>query len=361
MFPSAAACLLLLAALAADEPSRTWTSGDGRTLEGAYVRVDGDNVVIRMASGEVSVPIERFVLADRFYARKQAALQRAIEEEKAGKEDQPSAPPAVRNPVPEKAPRWPASNDNFDNADENVAVPLNGESKTGLKGDREWTDGRGNKMKARFVRMHQGNVILQGRKLETVPFYNLSDDDQGFLRMNLEALGQADQIPNRPPPQQVAGNGNGGNGIIANGGPPPINPANQFSPPPPQNDGLRLQQEMQNRMAENERQRLEQQQVARANREAEQLRESQRRTEEFNRHQALTSAAQQQLQAERQAEAARLAEIARLQNQAVYTSSSSSSYYGGDSKPVRIFIPVGLILAVLGAIVKFCIRASNSE
>src|SRR5690349_12962311 len=83
MFANSTACLLLTLLLGANDFVRTWTDTTGRTLEGSFVRVDGDQVVIKMEEREVSVPLDRLSLTDRNFARAQAATQAAIAKEEA--------------------------------------------------------------------------------------------------------------------------------------------------------------------------------------------------------------------------------------------------------------------------------------
>ena len=80
---------------------------------------------------------------------------------------------------------------------------------------REWTYDTGRTIEARFIRMHEGQVVLmRGKKVMKVDFYQLSDADQQYLRDELSAKGLSHQIlPPRPKnqpeeggsPQQTAG------------------------------------------------------------------------------------------------------------------------------------------------------------
>ena len=61
---------------------------------------------------------------------------------------------------------------------------------------RPWTDSTGRKIEAKFVRVHQGKVVLlQGKKVVQVPFYNLSEADQQFVRDELDKAGKSHLIP----------------------------------------------------------------------------------------------------------------------------------------------------------------------
>lgn len=61
---------------------------------------------------------------------------------------------------------------------------------------RTWTDDRGNKISAKFVRVHGGNVVLtRAGRVITVPFSNFSPADQDYIRSQLEANGQGSLVP----------------------------------------------------------------------------------------------------------------------------------------------------------------------
>ncbi len=61
---------------------------------------------------------------------------------------------------------------------------------------RTWTDNRGNQVVAKFVRVHQGDVVLlRGGRALKVPFENLSQEDQEYIRKELEAKGQGHLVP----------------------------------------------------------------------------------------------------------------------------------------------------------------------
>ena len=61
---------------------------------------------------------------------------------------------------------------------------------------RTWTDNQGNEVKAKFVRVHEGNVVLiAGRRLIKAPFANFSVEDQDYIRQQLKAKGQEHLVP----------------------------------------------------------------------------------------------------------------------------------------------------------------------
>ena len=62
---------LIASTIAANEPIRTWTSADGRTLEARYLEVVGDKVRIENKSGhKFTVPLTVFSSADQEYVKK---------------------------------------------------------------------------------------------------------------------------------------------------------------------------------------------------------------------------------------------------------------------------------------------------
>ena len=66
--------LLLQNLLTAQEPFRTWTSSDGRTLEARFIEQVGSNVRIKNEAGrEFTLPITRFSQADQDYSQEAAA------------------------------------------------------------------------------------------------------------------------------------------------------------------------------------------------------------------------------------------------------------------------------------------------
>ncbi len=172
MFGTTAACLVVaVLALGSDPFQRTWTDTQGRSLEGSFVRLEGDQVTIKMDSGEVSVPLSRLSLSDRKYARDRAAADAADATEKtdsaagdsAASEDGPAKPLATGKAI---------------------ANP-----------ERVWTDRNGQKMKGKFIRIRDGNVVIQGAKTLPVPFALLSADDQQWIKDYKESRGEGDEVP----------------------------------------------------------------------------------------------------------------------------------------------------------------------
>jgi len=157
--------LLLLGILTgvsvAEEKVRTWTDKGGKTLEAKMLFLTPDDKIVLESDGQsYSISINRFSDEDQEYAR-------GFEERKnAG--DQPS--PGTRR-----------SRDNDKRKD--------------LEETRVWTDTHGMEIKAKYIRMHEGHVVLlQGKTGHKVPFYVLSAEDQEYLREALVERGEDDKI-----------------------------------------------------------------------------------------------------------------------------------------------------------------------
>lgn len=76
---------------------------------------------------------------------------------------------------------------------------------------RTWTDKFGESIKAKFIRFHDGKVVLKrGNKVITIPFDELSEEDQDFVREELEKKGQVDLLPPKVAPDAFDGNASGG-------------------------------------------------------------------------------------------------------------------------------------------------------
>lgn len=225
-------CLSLF--LGAEPKERIWTSADGRTIKATLIReVEGDVSLLR--DGKVfTLPLERLSAADQQYVRDISAGKEPAEAPAAVDPDNPFALPEEKKPprpadpenpfaLPEeKAPATPSAEPSGQPAEEKpaAALPL-GKAKKAPAQDRGWTDRNGQSITARFVRMNGGNaVLMRGKAVLNVPFYNLSPVDQQYLRDYLDARGLADQIPPQPPDALA-------------GGPQPNFPPQPFPQPPP--------------------------------------------------------------------------------------------------------------------------------
>lgn len=205
------ACLVclstvLLSAEGADKV-RTWTDVQGRTMQAEFVReVDGD--VAFLKDGKlITFPLDRLSEADRKTIRELEANKVVTEEERPA-----GATPALVDPVGRtETPRA---------GDGNAAA-----SKDSGPANRVWMDVRSNKFAAKFVRMHEGNVVLlRGSRSMTIGFYELSAGDQTYVRELLTARGEERQIP---PPPAIAEDQN--------------SPPSSSGAPAPQNQGLAAQ------------------------------------------------------------------------------------------------------------------------
>ena len=75
--------------------ARTWTSITGQTAEAELVKVDGENVVVKMADGRTSsFPIARLSVADRAFIKEQGGKVPAAE----AKPVMPASPPSAAAP-----------------------------------------------------------------------------------------------------------------------------------------------------------------------------------------------------------------------------------------------------------------------
>lgn len=82
--------LLLSLFLVSISHARTWTDTTGRTVEADFVKVDGANVVIRLANGSTSLfPTSRLSEADQAFLKQQSPA--------------PAAPVAAAEPAPSTA------------------------------------------------------------------------------------------------------------------------------------------------------------------------------------------------------------------------------------------------------------------
>ncbi|MEW4561878.1 hypothetical protein AB1K70_05090 [Bremerella sp. JC770] len=246
--------LLASAVIAAEE--RTWTDTSGKTLTGELEEVTSDGKVKIKSNGQsFTIPIERFSDEDQQYID---AQKKQMEKDEA---------------------------------------PTRRRRKSDLFDYRQWKDNQDNEIKAKYVRIHEGQVVLlQGRTAHKVSFYDLSTEDQAYLRGELAARNEANQIPPNP-----AGASSDGNPIA--GGQPydprmgNIAAAPPAYAPPAMDDFAKRQQEQHEKM----RREIEQKQ-AEARRAAE---EAKRRYEEGIRQREADNQRREQeyvQQAQREAE-----------------------------------------------------------
>ncbi|MBI1246309.1 hypothetical protein GC197_00505 [bacterium] len=151
--------LCLFSSLALAQDVREWTDANGKKLEGKFLELTAEGNVRINSNGQFfSIPITAFSQADQDYARQQQKAKENM---------------APKEPVIDK-------------------------SDMTLFDNREWSDFRGDSVKAKYVRMHEGYVILlQGNKAHKLSFYTLSTEDQKYLRGHLTKRGEADEILTR--------------------------------------------------------------------------------------------------------------------------------------------------------------------
>jgi len=157
-----AICLLCCAVNAAEDV-RTWTDVDGRKMQAQFVReVDGDATFLK--DGKlIIVPLDRFREED----------QKLIRELEAGKKVEETMPPAGA-PRPELT--SPVIDPETKPGKETKPSLAN---KRGGPETRTWRDVRGKQTSAKFVRVHEGNVILsRGARTVTMPFATLSRETE---------------------------------------------------------------------------------------------------------------------------------------------------------------------------------------
>jgi hypothetical protein len=172
---------------------RTWTSADGRTMEAEFVReLDGDATFLK--DGKlIVIRVEKLSEKD----------QQVIKDISAGKDpeqDRSDSPAAEGNTPPEKP-------------EKGAERPAKSKKPIAIQ-TRTWTDRFGVKSSGKFVRMDGNNVVLnRGTRVITVPFENLSDGDQEYVRELLISQGKESEIPS-----DTSGGG-GGEGPPVGGAP----------------------------------------------------------------------------------------------------------------------------------------------
>jgi hypothetical protein len=156
----------------AAEPLRKWTNPQGKSIQARLISIEGATARLQMAHGDfVNVSLEKFSEEDRKYLESRKAAAGAGDSTTLHNAAAKSDGKAAKSP--------------------NAAT-----AESELKRNRKWTDRRGKQVNARFVRFHDGKAILmQGNKPVDVPFGDLSDADQAFLKERYEALGKGDDVP----------------------------------------------------------------------------------------------------------------------------------------------------------------------
>lgn len=148
---------------------RTWTDAKGEQLTGALIEVTQDGKATIISKGQkFTIPIEQFSEADQKYIQTQRK------------------------------------------ANSNLAP---GPNRSDLKKYRTWTSASDETIKAKFVRINEGRVVLlQGNKAHQVTLAELSQEDQEFLRATLTPAEYQELVENN-----TAGNNANGGGEIMPG------------------------------------------------------------------------------------------------------------------------------------------------
>ncbi len=198
-------CLLLILlatfSVAAAAKERTWTSADGRTMRAEFVRELDGEVTFLIAGKLTTIPLSRLSERDQQIVRDLAAGKEVPDDPAPATPaaDDPFSTPAASSTSERAAasePTTPASSD----ADSGEAPPsLTKRPITPT--NRVWTDNVGRKTTAKFVRVFNGHVVLSraGGPI-SVPFYDLVEADQQYVKDLLTSRGEEDLIPARPLP-----------------------------------------------------------------------------------------------------------------------------------------------------------------
>ena len=105
---------------------------------------------------------------------------------------------------------------------------------------RKWTDAQGKTIQGEYVRVFNGDVIIQriNKTILKVPYWNLSEEDREYVKKQLEEKGQTNLIP--PEPSRNTNSGNGGLGAPGVPGAPgqPVPGGGGLGGPQPAAQGL---------------------------------------------------------------------------------------------------------------------------
>jgi SLA1 homology domain 1, SHD1 len=152
---------------------RTWTSADGRTMQAEFVReLDGDATFLK--DGKlIVIRVEKLSEKDQQLVKELAAGKEPVEPQ----EDPFSPSPVERSTSSAEKPR--------------KAIPIQ---------TRTWTDRSGETSSGKFVRVDGNDVVLsRGVRVITVPFANLCEADQEYVREILTSQGKEADIPSENP------------------------------------------------------------------------------------------------------------------------------------------------------------------
>jgi|GEM_PF-2188528 len=190
---------------------RTWTSSDGRTMQGEFVReLDGD-VTFLVQGKLVTIAIDKLSERDQKIVRDLAAGKQVPDDAAPASDTKPATQPANAQSTTTK----PVEADPFapvpDRPEEPSASPSLSKKKQKGQETRVWTDIFGRKATGKFIRVFGNNVVVSrpGGPL-TIDFFELSDADQAYVRELLTSRGEEDLIPVKPPPKREVAEGDPG-------------------------------------------------------------------------------------------------------------------------------------------------------
>jgi hypothetical protein len=211
---------------------RTWTSFDGRTMQGEFVReLDGD-VTFLVQGKLVTIAIDKLSERDQKIVRDLAAGKQVPDDPAPASDSKPATQPASTQPPPTK----PAEADPFapvpDRPEEPSASPSLAKKKQKGQETRVWTDIFGRKATGKFIRVFGNNVVVSrpGGPL-TIDFFELSDADQAYVRELLTSRGEEDLIPVKEPPKRKDVEGDPAGPATTEGPETGSNPGPRLGPP----------------------------------------------------------------------------------------------------------------------------------
>jgi ribosomal protein L40E len=220
--PTGAACLAVLIVLFLGPAlhARVWTDKLGRQTEAKFIRISGDDVVLQKGAKPLIIPLAQLSDEDQEYVKslaknKGGAKKPAARQDDAESEEDFGTPSALKPKKPDaKASAVPNpfedgdEDENAENSDKiekssqsDISKPAekkpktakaeaNGEFADGEFSERTWTDKKGNKITASFVRLDGSTVVLlkDGKERE-FPMDRFVYDDKLYIRQAaLEAL-----------------------------------------------------------------------------------------------------------------------------------------------------------------------------
>jgi DNA-directed RNA polymerase subunit RPC12/RpoP len=181
--------LLLAGPILAKE--RTWTCADGTQIKAEFIReIDGE--VTFLQDGKlVTMPLDKLNQKDQQIVRDLTMGKPVPDDEGAAPAASGTGSPAARGET--KKPSTPK-----------ITIE-----------NRTWTDDRGNKTTAKFVRINGNDVVLsRSGRILTISYHSLSEEDQQYIQDVLTQQGKEDLIPTQRTAPAVP---NGTNSVAGDG------------------------------------------------------------------------------------------------------------------------------------------------